>query len=227
MIRRSVQSVLGLAGAGAPAGVAAAQPAGPPRAPEIRAAAQEVLSGKYYDLEPMGRLHWDWSWLFGPIFDFFDGIGKAISKLPLPATYLLIGVLTAVSLGLLGHILYSLYRAMGSPRAAFFEESAGVRANPKLLEAEAARLAEQGNHADACRKLYEAALAAVEEKREGHVRVALTNSEYLKTFRTDWVVSNLKVFVDLIDWKWYGNMDFDRDDFQSCRRAYDRMLAHL
>jgi hypothetical protein len=56
---------------------------------------------------------------------------------------------------------------------------------------------------------------------------ALTNNEYLRTFRTPWVVESLRVFVDLINGKWYRDRTFDENDYLRCRGAYDSLHARL
>ncbi len=60
----------------------------------------------------------------------------------------------------------------------------------------------------------------LEAKRGGRLRQGLTNSEYLATFRTATIREHLRVFVDLINWKWYRDNSFEQGDFGRCREAF-------
>ncbi len=135
-------------------------------------------------------------------------------------------MLSVVLIGLLIHILYTV-RAAARPITQRVTIDERRTVPPEELEAYAERLAGEGNWIDASRALYQAALAHLEARREGHVRRSLTNAEYLRTFKSDWVIENLGVFATLIDSKWYRGEPIGEDDYRVCRGAYDRLLARL
>ncbi len=128
-------------------------------------------------------------------------------------------LLTGALFAILAHIIYTFYRAMAAPPAL---PPVQHHEQPRLsdLEERAFELAAGGNYVDASRMLYRAALLLLEHRRGSRLRVGLTNREYLGTFQVSWVIENLQVFVDLIDWKWYRDRSFDRADFESCREAF-------
>lgn len=197
---------------------------------QIREAVDTVLSGRAYDLEnpEVMRMDFGWigaiiNWLLEPLRRLFEGVGA----LPDGVTYVLIAVLVIILVALLAHVIYTAFAAFREDK---FEVAAMDRVRPVTIDdlaAEAQRHADAGDFVDASRALYRAALLALEEKREGRLRKGLTNTEYLRTFHAPWVVENLRVFVDLINWKWYRDNRFEREDYEACREAYDNIQQRL
>jgi len=201
-----------------------------PDAEKIRKTAEEVLAQPGYDLSQNERLELD----FSIINDFLRSILKAINSYfdalaatsPVLAYAVLIGLVVLVIL-LIGHIGYSVYRgAQSAPAPAALKVEAKVETSSQFL-AEAERLATEGNYVDASRLLYKGALIMLEAKRGGRLRQGLTNSEYLSTFRTATVRDHLRVFVDLINWKWYRDNTFEQGDFGRCREAFVALENNL
>jgi hypothetical protein len=164
-----------------------------------------------------------WDWFTG----LFQGAGAPLAAGSL-AYWLFVGTLILVLLGLLAHILYTFFRAV---RTGDDTETPALNhtemTDPEELDVRARALAEEGNYVDASRALYRAALLRLEKKRGGRVMAGLTNTEYLGTFHLPWVIQNLRVFADLINWKWYRNRSFDKEDYAHCRRAHDEIAARL
>ncbi len=201
---------------------------GPAPDPEaIRTATQTILSQNSYDLDKPERFQLDLSRFWRAVGHFLETLFEPLGTLGFPVTIAIVVALVIVLIGLLSHIVYSFYSAIRTKEGELFTLTKSAPVDPSKLEAEAVRFAAQGNFVDASRMLYAAALAMLEQKRESHVKRGLTNTEYLRTFRTAWVTENLRIFVDLINWKWYRDRMFEEADYQECRQAYDRLQARL
>lgn len=216
-----------MAGFGASAAVSALEPS--PEA--IREAAARITSSEPYDLESASRYLSVFSrviqWLIDWIRLFFDWLDSFLGDSPPWVTYAVIGVLSAVLIALLGKAVYAAYRSLQGVDQGPIEFEVAPRPDLDALVRRAGELASQGNYVDASRTLYRAALILLEERRGGRVLTGLTNSEYLRTFHTPWVVENLRVFADLINWKWYRDKSFDADDYAQCRSAFEAIHQHL
>jgi hypothetical protein len=186
-----------------------------------------ILANPIYELEDETQLMWDLSWFFDPIDEFFRWLQGMLGNAPPGIATFLYVILIVVLIALVAYVAYSVKRVVRRPK----EESDVVEIKKRLpaeemvIQAKAA--ANLGNYVDASRLLFEAALTALEDKRMGRVRRGLTNSEYLRTFRAPWVVDNLRVFVNLINWKWYRARSFDASDYALCLAAYEAIDAGL
>jgi len=199
-------------------------------AERIREATATVLSRSEYDLTNPDIYIMDFSWLLAiidwilsPLWRLFEGMGD----LPQGMQYVIIGGLMLVLIAMIAHIAYTVVMAF---RRDEFTVSSLDEDQPVTVEdlvGTAQRHADAGDFVDASRALYRAALLALEEKRDGRLRKGLTNTEYLRTFHAPWVVENLRVFVDLINWKWYRDNRFEQADFEACRRAYEAIEQRL
>jgi hypothetical protein len=201
-----------------------------PDAESIHKTAKEVLAQPGYDLSQNNRLEFDFSFIndflrsvFKAIQEYFDALAATS---PVLAYAVYIGLIVLVLL-FIGHIGYSVYRGVRSaPAPAVPNVETKVETSSEFL-AEAERLATEGNYVDASRLLYKGALILLEAKRGGRLRQGLTNSEYLSTFRTATVREHLRIFVDLINWKWYRDNTFEHDDFGRCRDAFVALESTL
>ena len=197
---------------------------------EIREAVDTVLARRAYDLTNPDVLLMDFGWLsaliewlLSPLFGLFESLGGLPSGWQHVITILLVIVLVALIL----HITYTVVMAFRKDEftVSGFDETQPVTVDD--LAEQAQRHADEGDFVDASRALYRAALLALEEKRDGRLRKGLTNTEYLRTFNAPWVVENLRVFVDLINWKWYRDNRFEQADYEACRRAYEAIQQRL
>lgn len=200
-----------------------------PSPQEIRERTQEILAKRTYDLENQTELDLSLLRFLAKVFEPVIRFLGRLSLLPPLATRIIVALCISALLGILAHTLYAVYAARHKTHAASFDfgASAPGRVDPAQMVGRARELAAQGNYVDASRTLYRAALALLEDKRGGHVRVGLTNTEYLRTFRLPWVKENLRVFVDLINWKWYRARNFDADDYAHCSRAFENIETQL
>ena len=201
-----------------------------PDAERIRETVEEVLARPEYDLADRQSLAMDFGWLWALIrwlFSPFERILDSIGGLPSGFQYVIFVLLLIVLIALIVHIAYTV---VGAFRKDEFTVEGFEQSKPLTIEdlvAEAQRQADAGDYVSASRALYRAALLALEEKRDGYLRKGLTNTEYLRTFNAPWVVDNLRVFVDLINWKWYRDNRFEKEDFEACRAAYDAIQKRL
>lgn len=197
----------------------------------VREAAARIVSSRPYDLESASRYLSVVSrmvqWIIDWIRHFFDWLNSLLGDSPMWVTYAFIGVLSAILVALVGKAVYSVYRSLQRTPEAPIDFEVTPRFNPDELVRRAGELAASGNFVDASRTLYRAALTLLEDKRGGRVLNGLTTSEYLRTFHTPWVIENLKVFTDLINWKWYRDKSFDAEDYARCRGAFEAIQQHL
>jgi hypothetical protein len=197
----------------------------------VRETARRVLAGPDYNLEntlhPIAWAAEVFRWIrrmLHALADLFEGSG-----LPIPPLFFWV-LLALIVLGLMAWWLFrrhALRIPAGDGIAASEAEIDDLPSDVRVLLERSNTLAESGNYVDASRLLYRASLLRLEEQRGGFLRRGLTNLEYLRTFRSAWVLENLRVFVDLINWKWYRDSNFDAADYRRCRDAYERLDARL
>lgn len=204
---------------------------GPVTPDVVRETARRVLARDYYDLDnavhpfPLAAkiLRWLRDTVNG-LLDLLDEVG-----LPIPPVlfWILIGAL-GLGFALWLFWWFPRHRGRGAQGLAQAEaELDDLPSDVRTLLQMSREAAEAGNYVDASRALFRAALVRLEQERGGHLRRGLTNTEYIRTFRAPWVVENLKVFADLINWKWYRARSFDEADYRRCRDAFERLDARL
>ncbi len=197
----------------------------PPSAGQIKDTVRELVAEGPYYLE--GHHHFQPVWMQriqAWILDLLDRFLSVVERIAPAGTlgfYLLIIALIAILCALMAHIIYTLYLAMRPPTHAQTARNGenGAGFDHKPIVEEARELAARGVYGDATRVLFRAALTLLEAKRGGRIRKGLTNREYLRTFRSDWVVNSLKPFVEVLDRKWYRSEPFQPEDFQRCEAA--------
>ena len=172
-----------------------------PGAGEIKSTLENVIAQGPYDLEQSWRIAPSLGWLR----DFIEGISGIFSPVLGGASYavtiLVTVVLVVILFALLAHILWSFYTGIRVREGVAYRLEEIPQTDPKQLETRAEELAAAGDYVGASRTLYLAALVMLEAERDGRIMAALTNSEYLDTFKTPWVIENLRTFVALINWK--------------------------
>ena len=205
-----------------------------PSPEEIAQTADRVLEGSAYTLDETGRYQFRiLEWIGDRIRDFLRwldellGLGEFFSSLSVGMVQFIIGVCVAALIAILVYNGYVLYKLRRMPLESFATLKPARTVTAAELVVEAQRLSTTGNYVDASRRLFLASLILLEEKRGGRVRQGLTNSEYLRSFHSDWVRDNLRVFVDLINWKWYRAQTFEAGDFHRCRSAFETIAARL
>ncbi|MFP4171650.1 MAG: DUF4129 domain-containing protein [Candidatus Hydrogenedentota bacterium] len=205
----------------------------PPSAERIRETVQEVVAEGPYYLE--GHHHFQPIWMqrvqawILELLEQFLRVVEGVAPAGTLGFYLVVTALIAILSALMAHIIYTMYLAMRPPAhtMAARDNANSAASDHKPIVEEARELAAGGRHGDATRVLFRAALTLLEAKRGGRIRKGLTNREYLRTFRSDWVVNSLKPFVEVLDRKWYRSEPFQPEDFQRCETALENLEQAL
>jgi hypothetical protein len=128
---------------------------------------------------------------------------------------------------LVGHIMYTLAKATRGPtRLHEAEQPARRSRNPHELEQLAADAGARQDYIEAVRLLFRAGVLRLEIAEKRVNRPGTTNRELLRRYRTTPLFDALKLLVDTIDDKWYGDHGCTREDYEACRTAHAR-LRHL
>lgn len=195
----------------------------------IRRTAEQVLHRPEFQLEPTpdsGSLFREWllrllEWVLTPFRWLFD----AMEGLPDILRWLIVIALFAALVVLVLHIAYTIVQAVAGP-ARVRGLSAIVRAAPRdpaTIERDASEAAARGDFLTAIRLLFAACLLRLEAAEKRIFRPGTTNREHLKRHRKTPVFEPLKVFVDTIETRWYGEGECGPDDFEACRAAHARI----
>lgn len=198
-----------------------------PSPPQIREAARQVIANGPYRIEVSDYYGFDMSWLFDALREFFELLFSPLSHAPWPLAAAIVIVLMVILIFLLAHIAYSFFSNLRRPESQPVQLVRDALPDPNALERRAEELAAASNYVDATRTLFQAALTRLERKRGGRILASLTNSEYLRTFKSPWVIENLRVFVELLNWKWYRDRRFEENDYLQCKGAYAALIAQL
>lgn len=204
-----------------------------PSAGHIRDTARELVAEGPYYLE--GHHHFQPVWMqriqawILHLIDQFLSLAERIAPAGTLGFYLVVTALIAILCALMAHIIYSMYLAMRPPTHAMTSPDSenGAGFDHKPIVEEARELAARSLYGDATRVLFRAALTLLEAKRGGRIRKGLTNKEYLRTFRSEWVVNSLKPFVEVLDRKWYRSEPFQPEDFEQCEAALENLEQAL
>ena len=204
-----------------------------PSADQIKDTARELVAEGPYYLE--GHHHFQPIWMqriqawILELLEQFLNVVERIAPAGTWGFYLLVTALIAILCALMAHIIYTMYLAMRPPTHAMTSRDSenGAGFDHKPIVEQARELAARSLYGDATRVLFRAALTLLEAKRGGRIRKGLTNREYLRTFRSDWVVNSLKPFVDVLDRKWYRSEPFQPEDFQRCEAALESLEQAL
>lgn len=195
-----------------------------PSAEAIRRKAAEVVSRPDYQLEQgldegtQSLLLTFLLWILKPFVWLFE----AMEGLPIGLRVLFIILLSVIAIALIAHIVWTLVSAIRQtpgrePRTLADRDQP---ADPAELES-AARAAETaGEHLEAVRLLFRAALLRIEAAEKKKLRVGITNRELLRRYRTSALGDPLQLFVETIDRKWYGGEVCEQSDFDECRQGY-------
>lgn len=203
------------------------EPTTNPTSEQLREKAAEILSRREYTLDSRSQAD-PWlmelfikiiEWILAPfrwLFEMTDGLPDFLRWL------IVVGL--AVVLGfLIWHIFHTLLAAIrGTKRTASLAyESRRHQHDPAYFEQLAREAAEENDFITAIRLLFRAAVLRIELSEKNTHRPGVTNRELLKRFRsTPRLFDRLKLFVDMIDRKWYGDEACTRLDFEICESAH-------
>jgi hypothetical protein len=193
----------------------------------IRRKAEEVVARPDYQLdsglneESLSLWLTLLSWVLRPIIWLFE----AMDGMPLFLRILVIIVLGIALVALAVHIVWTLIAAL-RPGAVGRLGSTVTRqqpTDPRKLEDEAERAAAEGEHLDAIRLLFRAALLRIEQAEQRKLRIGMTNRELLRRYSASALGEPLQLFVETIDRKWYGKQSCEPSEYERCREGYTRI----
>jgi hypothetical protein len=200
-----------------------------PSASEIQAKAAEIVARNDYQLEA-AKEQPSWSsdlfaqlieWILVPL----KWIYNATEGLPEFTRWIIVGVLVVLVLLLTGHIVYSLAKGLGggkTRKSGGKAEVAERRIDPQKLESLADEAAAKHDFITAVRLLFRAGVIRIEAKEEKKNRPGATNRELLRRYQKQPTLgAALRLFVDTIDRKWYGDEICTDTDYAACRSAHD------
>lgn len=191
----------------------------------IRRTAREVIEQGDYQISPPPDNSAFWEWLLRllkPLFELFEGLSE-IS--PVLAWGLTIG-LVVLLFALVGHIVYTFVQALSGPkRPSAFGQLTSKVLDPRQFENESKEAAGRQDYIGAVRLLFLAALVRLEQREKRRPRPGMTNRDYLRRYRGSNVFEPLRLFVEVIDAKWYGHGSCDAGDYQNCCQAYAEIVA--
>jgi hypothetical protein len=194
-----------------------------PNPEAIRNLAAEIISRPDYKLDPVDATWYQriadfLKWVTAPLLNWFHSLW-AIS--PALAIFTLI-VLFIILIALIVHIAYSFKVALGGDahKASTRNRQAEMEAMPETWEKYSRESAAKGDFIGAVRHLFFAGLLALEQSQKRNIRRGSTNREYLRRFRNTPAHEPLKVFVEIIDVKWYGGGSCVESDYAQASGAY-------
>jgi len=195
----------------------------------IRRTAEEVLRRPDYQLHPQpdsGRIVLELlervlRWILTPFQWLLDALGGLPAWLRWP---IVIG-LAALLILLVLHIGYTIVRAVSGPRQKRGLAAAVPRRprDPAALERQAAEAVSRGDFITAIRLLFVACLLRLELAEKRAFRAGTTNREHLRRHQDSPVFEPLKLFVEIIETRWYGRGVCGLEEFEACRAAHARI----
>lgn len=195
----------------------------------IRRTAEQVLGRPEFQLDPRpetGTTILEWTLrVFRWIIEPFRWLFNAMEGLPDILRWLIVVGLFAALVLLVLHIAYTIVQAVAGP-ARVRGLSATARAaprDPSSIERGASEAAARGDYLSAIRLLFAACLLRLEAAEKQIFRPGTTNREHLKRHRKSPVFEPMKVFVDTIETRWYGQGECGPDDFEACLAAHARI----
>lgn len=202
-----------------------------PAADEIRDAARLVLDRPEFEVEtpPPGgaQLLQFLEWLFKLLLKPFIWLFHAMEGFPDPLRWLIVIALFVLLVGLLGHIVYSVFSVL---RPASRKPShVDVTTKNELRAADFEKLADQAaaerDYIGAVRCLFRAALASLQQREQRRLRPGITNREILLRLRDASMIDAVRMLVETIDAGWYGRQPCGEGEYRRCREAYHQIIG--
>ena len=190
---------------------------------EIRRKAAEVLARPEYQADtPAGDgsqslalriIEW--------ILEAIGWLAGVLSFLPDVLRYLIIAGLVALLIYVAYRIIRGIAGAARLPERGVSTRSRHDTArSPAEFESLAQAAMDEGRVIEAVRLLFRASLLRIEQAEKRPQRLGVTNRELLRKYRATPIQEPLRVFVETIDFKWYGGQPASSEDFERCRTAY-------
>ncbi len=195
----------------------------------IRRTAEQVLRRPDYQLDPqsdLGPALLKWllrllHWVAKP----FQWLLDALAGLPGWMRWPIVVGLAILLILLVLHIGYTIVRAISGPRRKRGLAAAvrPTRSDPASLERQAGEAVSRADFITAIRLLFLACLLRLESAEKRTSRAGATYREHLRRRQDSPVYEPLKLFVEVIETRWYGRGVCGREDFEACSAAYARI----
>lgn len=197
----------------------------------IRETAREVVLRPYFELESSRNSDGKplvvtiLEWIAKPFLWLFD----QMAGLPAVLQWLIVIACVVVALLLLGHIIFTLAKAIRNPNLLKRSQLAKYidEVDPVDFEQQAQLLGAQGDYIGAIRALFRAAIRRLEIFERKKVRPGITNRELVRRYSSTPLANSLCQFVDTIEIKWYGLAKCDATDYLACQNAHGRICQHI
>ena len=193
----------------------------------IRDKIAEVLARPDYHVEPVAAEEsYEWLKLLFRIIEWiltpFRWLMELTEGLPALLRWTIVVGLVVILVLVIAHIVYTIVMAVRGPRRNPSLPALDERAtqDPDLLERQAEEAAACGEWVDAIRLLFRAALLRLEAREKRRFRVGTTNREHLRRYRNSPIANPLRLLVDTLDLKWYGDAPCQPDDYATCHQAH-------
>jgi hypothetical protein len=195
----------------------------------IRRTAEQVLRRPDYQLNPqpdsgatlLGWLYRVLRWILTP----FQWLLDALQGLPAWLRWPIVIGLVALLILLVLHIGYTIVRAVSGSgtRRGLPAATPSTLRDPTVLERQATEAVSRGDFLTAIRLLFVACLLRLELAEKRRNRAGTTNREHLRRHQDSPAFEPLKVFVEIIETRWYGRGVCGLEDYEACRAAHARI----
>ena len=203
------------------------EPATNPTADQLREKAAEILSRRAYTSDSRSQSD---AWLTELVIEILEWVSRPfrwlfnmMDGLPDVLRWMIVIGLVVVLAILIWHMASTLTAAI---RGTKLVGSAAYEPRRQLLDPEhfeklAREAARKNDFITAIRMLFRAAVLRIELSEKKTHRPGVTNRELLNRYRAQpRLHSRLKLFVDMIDRKWYGDELCSQIDFEICESAH-------
>jgi uncharacterized membrane protein YhaH (DUF805 family) len=190
---------------------------------EIRAKRNEVFERPEFRSSNAAN-----NWIVRQLRDFFHWLGTLYDVSPFLFWTIFIGCVL-ILIVLIAHIAITVRRAFAIGRAV---TAAGEAAQRRILSEnyreEAFRRAAEGEYTEAVRYLFLSLVYRFDERGRISLHKAYTNREYLDLVEENSRARDaLRVMVDTLDDHWYGQTACGVEQYEACRREYERLVSTI
>ena len=205
-----------------------------PSAQELREKAMEIVSGRDYQINS-GQSDNSWSllllleiirWILAPFIWLFN----LTEGLPDFLRWMIVLGLAALVVLLIWHIAYSLATVIRRPKRIVDtgSDSRHRRIGPEEVERLASEAARRTDYITAIRFLFRASVLRLELAEKKSHRPGTTNRELLRRYQgRPSLTESLRLFVETIDRKWYGDEICSDADYAACQQAHGEVRRAL
>lgn len=154
---------------------------------------------------------------------------RMVEGLPPWLQHVVVWGLILIVVALVGHMIYSvlsLFWSAHKPRGLTSKLST-TTIDPDALESQAEAAAASGDCSLAVRLLFRACLLRLERAESQKIRGGTTNREVLRRHRNSSVYEPIKLFVEILEMKWYGQGVCSRADYEACQQAHASLIRSM